>query len=278
MERFMKRQYDQAEIYYVYGHYNPGTDEIFYVGKGKGSRSHSSNGRQCNPFWLNIVEKYNGFDVKLLLENLKEYDALCMESMFINAYGRRNLGKGPLVNLTDGGDSPPILLGNKNGMFGKNHADNSLEMMRDAATARVSNPDYINPFKNKTHKQDSINQMKQSHAGSTLPESAIQKLKILLIGNTRGRGNKGKSKSELHCNNISIGLKGNTRGRGNKGLPSKIKGTSKYFWVVEQNESIIKFNTRNELSQYLNMPEGTVYTRVRTMATINGIKLYRELK
>ena len=101
----MKKKYNQDRVYYVYAHYRPGSDIPFNIGKGTGKRAWKK--RYQNLFWTNIVNKYGGFDVQLLLENLTEYEALCMEAMYINAFGRRDQGKGPLVNLTDGGDNPP---------------------------------------------------------------------------------------------------------------------------------------------------------------------------
>ena len=94
---------NKPEKYYVYVHYRPGDDIPFYIGKGCGNRAWSKFGRK-NPLWHNIVKKNGGFDTRLLLENLEKTTALRMEAMYINAYGRRDQGKGPLANLTDGGE------------------------------------------------------------------------------------------------------------------------------------------------------------------------------
>lgn len=88
-------------MFYVYIHINPSTGRPFYVGKGKDKRAYSNGGR--NKFWYNIVAKY-GKEVKILQEGLSEQDAHKLETELIRLYGRRNIGTGDLVNLTDGGE------------------------------------------------------------------------------------------------------------------------------------------------------------------------------
>jgi hypothetical protein len=88
-------------MFYVYLHTNPTTGKPFYVGKGKGSRAYSLKGR--NKFWHNIVAKH-GKEVQIIHEGLSEQDAHKMETELILLYGRRDIGTGDLVNLTDGGE------------------------------------------------------------------------------------------------------------------------------------------------------------------------------
>lgn len=88
-------------MFYVYLHLTEDTNEVFYVGKGKGPRAYKLSGR--NKFWHNVVNKH-GFTVKIVEENLTEEQSILLEKKLINEYGRRNLGTGKLVNLTDGGD------------------------------------------------------------------------------------------------------------------------------------------------------------------------------
>ena len=86
--------------YYVYAHKKKGTDEIFYIGKGSGRRL--VDNRKRSNWWLSTVAKY-GFDAIILEDNLSEAEAFKMEIKLIAKYGRRDQGKGILVNLTDGG-------------------------------------------------------------------------------------------------------------------------------------------------------------------------------
>ena len=88
-------------MFYVYLHITKDTNEVFYVGKGKGNRAYKLSGR--NKFWHNIVNKH-GFKVKIIENNLTEDMAILLERKLITEYGRRDLGEGSLVNLTNGGD------------------------------------------------------------------------------------------------------------------------------------------------------------------------------
>lgn len=87
--------------YYIYFHINPLKNEIFYVGKGCNKRAFSKNGR--NDFWKKIVNKY-GYIIDIVEENLTEEESLEREIFYITKIGRRDLGLGPLVNLTNGGE------------------------------------------------------------------------------------------------------------------------------------------------------------------------------
>lgn len=92
--------------FYVYTWTRPDTGEIFYVGKGRGDRDVSRRNR--GKHFLNIIAKLerNGLSpiIKRVAENLTEDDAFSIERNEISRIGRRDLGLGSLVNMTDGGD------------------------------------------------------------------------------------------------------------------------------------------------------------------------------
>lgn len=87
--------------YCVYFHINPLKNEVFYVGKGVSYRPFSKHGRSIA--WWNTVKKY-GKIVDVVHEGISEEEAIQWEKFYITRIGRRDLGKGPLVNFTDGGD------------------------------------------------------------------------------------------------------------------------------------------------------------------------------
>jgi hypothetical protein len=89
-------------IFYVYEHYRIGEDIPFFVGKGHHRRAFTKRGR--NVWWKRIVEKNGGFEVRFVQENLSEFEAFWLEVNQIAGWGRADLGEGPLVNLTDGGE------------------------------------------------------------------------------------------------------------------------------------------------------------------------------
>lgn len=87
--------------YYVYLHRRATNSEVFYVGKGRAARAHSRHMR--NPHWHRVVAR-DGFVVEIVEDGLSEARAFELESMLIQFFGRRDLGLGKLVNLTDGGE------------------------------------------------------------------------------------------------------------------------------------------------------------------------------
>lgn len=87
--------------FYVYLHINPKMGEPFYVGKGRKNRAFETQKR--SNWWNNFVNK-NGFDVIILEDSLFEKKALEREVYWIKRIGRKNLNKGLLINLTNGGE------------------------------------------------------------------------------------------------------------------------------------------------------------------------------
>jgi hypothetical protein len=73
---------------------------IFYVGKGRLKRAWTT---KRNPHWVNVVNKH-GYSVEIHKSGLSDDEATKLEIALILAIGRRDLGTGPLVNMTPGGD------------------------------------------------------------------------------------------------------------------------------------------------------------------------------
>jgi len=85
---------------YIYHHINKQTGEVFYVGQGIKGRAYSIKSR--SEFWHNIVNKY-GYLIEIVETDLSKDVANEREIYWVAKFGRRDLGKGPLVNHTDGG-------------------------------------------------------------------------------------------------------------------------------------------------------------------------------
>jgi len=86
--------------YCVYKHLKS-NGEVFYIGIGAIKRARVKYKRSI--FWKNIVDKHN-YTIEILSDNLSWENAQEAEIQLIKLYGRRDLGLGTLVNLTDGGD------------------------------------------------------------------------------------------------------------------------------------------------------------------------------
>lgn len=101
----------------VYRHRRLDTNEIFYIGIGKTEkRAYFKFNR--NKYWNNIINKTE-YGVEILYPDISWEDACELEQFLIQEYGRRDLGLGPLVNMTDGGEGT---LGNKT-FLGKKLSD-----------------------------------------------------------------------------------------------------------------------------------------------------------
>lgn len=120
--------------YYVYLHIKETTGEPFYVGRGQKYRYNQKRSRSI--FWKNIVDKY-GFDVIFLETNLTLNEANEKEIYWINRIGRRDLGNGPLVNHTDGGDGASK--GNKAWNKGKKLSDEHKLNLSKSHIGQISN-------------------------------------------------------------------------------------------------------------------------------------------
>ena len=84
--------------YYVYQHVRLDTQEVFYVGKGKGKRAYSTWGR--NKHWCHIVNKAGRY-VEIIQSQLTERESLDLEIKTIANY--REIGYA-LCNMTNGGE------------------------------------------------------------------------------------------------------------------------------------------------------------------------------
>lgn len=93
--------------HYVYVHRRADSGEPFYVGKGsihkKEPYRRANVSTKRNNWWRRIADKH-GVAVEIVAHFVTDADAQTHEKTLIAEIGRADLGKGPLVNLTDGGD------------------------------------------------------------------------------------------------------------------------------------------------------------------------------
>lgn len=165
--------------YKLYFHINPITLKVFYVGIGKGKRSHSKQAR--NPHWHNVVNKY-GYVIDTIKEDLTWGEACELEIKYIKHFGRRDLQAGSLVNMTHGGE------GNVGSIRSKESIKKCLETR-----------------KGYKHSKDTLVKMSGvNHPGYNKKRSLEVKLKLSIF-------NKGKKKgpmSEEHKLKIKLALQG----------------------------------------------------------------------
>jgi hypothetical protein len=100
-----------------------------YVGKGKGRRdeAHEKSSDPVNWMKNEFIERtwiMLGEIPKIRVrDNISEKEAFALERALIKAIGRADLGKGPLTNMTDGGDGASSLTEEQSKRRGRRIAD-----------------------------------------------------------------------------------------------------------------------------------------------------------
>lgn len=97
--------------YFLYRHIRLDTNMPFYIGIGLNNRKtvrtryyeRAYEKTNRTKWWKNISKKTE-YEVDIILETDNREEIISKEIEFIELYGRADLGKGTLVNLTNGGD------------------------------------------------------------------------------------------------------------------------------------------------------------------------------
>lgn len=163
----------------VYRHRRLDTHEVFYVGIGKDEkRAHSKHNR--NRYWHNAVNKV-GYVVEILTEVETWKEACELEMLLISEYGRRDQGKGNLVNMTDGGEGTvgaimSELAKQKMSEYRKGRRHNLGKKHTEATKQKISN-------KNKGRKLSKETKKRVSEAtkGTKNPRVKLTEIQVLEI-------------------------------------------------------------------------------------------------
>lgn len=86
----------------LYLHKRKSDNQVFYIGIGKDIRR-AYRKDQRNKHWVNYTNKYEYF-VEILCNSISWEEACEKERELICFYGRKDLGFGNLLNMTDGGE------------------------------------------------------------------------------------------------------------------------------------------------------------------------------
>lgn len=181
----------ENNIFYVYAWYFKDTDEIFYIGKGKGER-YLVTDKSRNDYFKSIVSKYkDNVDVKILKDNLSETDSWDLERKLIKEYKEKGQCK---ANFHIGG----------RGGFTGNTPERSKKLS-DVAKTRTGSK---NPMYGRTHTEEAIRKIKEANIGKKLSPEHKAKLLAANIGRVKtpeelrklSESNKGKIPSEYSYN------------------------------------------------------------------------------
>jgi hypothetical protein len=228
----------------VYEHIRNDTNEVFYVGIGAEEKRAFDKHRR-NPHWKRIVNKV-GYTVNIVYKDIEHKEAKKIEILLIEKYGRKNLGLGNLVNMTDGGEGALGVVvseetrqkmsekqKSKTPMLGKTHSDETKQKISEAN-------------KGKTLSEEHRQKMSEAQKGKTLSEETRQKMSEAKKGNKSI--NFGKTRSEETRQKISLGCRNR---KGVKGY-SFHKAKKKYRAQIKVGRKQINlgyFNTPEEASQ-----------------------------
>ena len=183
----------------VYEHLRNDTNEVFYVGIGKiEKRAYRKNNR--NKHWHNIVNKA-GYTVNIIYKDIEHKEAKKIEILLIEKYGRKNLGLGNLVNMTDGGE----------GVLGL--------ILSEDARQKISET-----HKDKPKSEEHKNKLSEIGKGKIIPEESKKLMSISAL-----------NRSEEAVNNINNGRRNR---KGTKGY-SWHKGHKKWIAYIRNNKKLI---------------------------------------
>lgn len=219
----------------VYEVWNLLTDEPFYVGKCKDisirKKEHLSDmkKRRYNSFFHNtlrkLIEENNTYEFREVFFSDNEQDVFAEEIRLIKLYGRKDLGLGPLTNLTAGGEGKAGWKPNKKT---KELWSKLRKGMIPSNKGKTYKHKVVSPKKGKAWSE----KQKEWYDNRTQEEIEQKSLRS-------SQSHKGQQQSEEWCaehskrmsgsNNPNFGKVGYYSGKvgPNKGKPSPIKGRKK---------------------------------------------------
>jgi len=143
----------------VYQHHRIDTNQIFYIGIGK-SEKRAFDKKSRGKTWRDYIKNHE-YAIKILYNNISWEEACEIEKKLIKEIGRRDLGLGPLVNLTDGGDGAPNLseesrvkMASQKGKFGELNSFYGKKHFGDLSRFGIQNKGRTTWMKGKKHSGD----------------------------------------------------------------------------------------------------------------------------
>jgi hypothetical protein len=169
----------------VYQHRRNDTNEVFYIGIGKEQkRAFIKSSR--SKYWKNIANL--GYTIEITHKDVCWEEARAIECYLIAFYGRRDLGLGPLVNMTDGGEGTlgivpseetkeKIRLAN----IGKKHTEETKVKLRKPRSEQL-NLKQSERQKGRKHSKETKTKISNSHIGKMLSDEHKKSISDTLLG------------------------------------------------------------------------------------------------
>ena len=147
----------------VYLHKRKDNNSVFYVGIGKTERRANSKDKRNN-HWKGIVNKY-GYFSEITHKDIIWEEAISIEKYLIFFYGRKDFGKGQLVNKTDGGE----------GFV--NISEETKEIIRQKNIGRKHTSETIAKLKCRKFTEEHKQKLAASHLGKKLSNEGKEKVR-----------------------------------------------------------------------------------------------------
>jgi hypothetical protein len=162
----------------VYSHKRLDNNTIFYIGIGNTEkRAFSKHNR--NKHWNNLIKKTD-YKVEILFKDLSWKNACKKEVELISLYGRKDLNKGLLVNMTDGGDGV------------KGHSEESIKKIITAHKGKIHTKEQIqkrvDSRKGYIHSKETKLKMSDARIGIIFSDEHLKNLSLSHIGQTAWNG------------------------------------------------------------------------------------------
>ncbi len=147
-----------------------------YVGKGRSDRPYehvnlAKRGRHSNKYLMRTINKdlrqgYGEPIVEILAKNIDESTAHFKEKYFIRIFGRRDQQRGPLLNMTDGGEGFKGLVKTEEHRLKLSKALTG-KVRSDETKARISAVKKgLTPWKGRNHTQESKDKIAAAQLGN----------------------------------------------------------------------------------------------------------------
>jgi len=174
----------EKSMAYVYRHIRLDKNEPFYIGIGsRKNHIRAKTVTKRNPFWHNITSKTE-WEYEILLDDISWDEALKKEIEFISLYGRSDLNKGTLVNLTDGGE----------GTLGSRHSEVVRQRLSKFNSGKKLSPEHVNKIVKanigRVCSPESKKRMSESAKGRKASAETRAKMSKIRMGNKSNTGRK----------------------------------------------------------------------------------------
>jgi hypothetical protein len=182
----------------VYRHIRLDKNEPFYIGIGK-TENRAYIKRKRNNYWKHIV-KSSPYEVQILFDDLTWDEACDKEIEFIKLYGRKDLGTGTLVNMTDGGDGRTNIVVSEEtkqkiskSSLGRKFSDEHRQKISESNKGKILSEEQIKKMSEsqkgeksawfgKKHSEETKQKIGESKIGKSRSNETKQKLREAFLG------------------------------------------------------------------------------------------------